>query len=139
MWDKLSDALMNVAFAGVGAAAIVVEKAGEVGKVLVEKGEVAVEQGRQLNDELQEKAKAAAKERQEQRINDAVAALTAQERQELRAKLDVLDQAEREAEEAARAAEEAAEKAAEESISQAGNITQIHCDSCGCGQDHTEE
>lgn len=123
MLDKLSDALLNVAFAGVGAAAIAVEKAGEVGKVLVEKGEVAVEQGRQLNDDLQEKARTATKERQEQRISDAIAALSAQERQELRAKLDALDEEERQA---AEFAKETAEQ------SSADNITEIHSD-CGCG------
>ncbi|NCE64355.1 hypothetical protein D1159_07075 [Pseudoflavonifractor sp. 524-17] len=117
MWDKFSDALMNVAFAGVGAAAIAVEKAGEVGKVLVEKGEEAVEQGRQLNDELQEKGRAISKERQEQRFNAAIAALTAEERQALRKKLDDLDEEERQAAEIAR------QQAGED----CGNVTAFHC------------
>lgn len=123
MWDKLSDALMNMAFAGVGAAAIVVEKAGEVGKVLMEKGEIAVEQGRQLNEELQEKARIATKERQEQRLQDAIAALTANERQELRSKLDALDEQERQAAEIARVEAELAAKTTD-------NISEFHCDSC---------
>ena len=45
MWDKLTATLTNVVYAGVGAAAIAAEKAGELGKVLVEKGEIAAEQG----------------------------------------------------------------------------------------------
>ena len=40
MWQDLEKALRNVAYAGVGVAALAVEKAGEVGKVLVEKGEI---------------------------------------------------------------------------------------------------
>ena len=124
MWDKLTDTLTNVAYAGVGAAAIAAEKAGELGKVLVEKGEIAAEQGRQLGEELQEKGRQAAKERREQLFQEALQAMTAQEREALRLRLDELDELERQAEEAAREAAEAAP---------ADNVTEIprpHCDCC---------
>ena len=55
MMEQFGKALLNVAFAGVGAVAIAAEKAGEVGKVLIERGEQAVEQGRQCSEELQQK------------------------------------------------------------------------------------
>ena len=44
MLDDLSKTLMNVVYAGVGAVSLVAEQAGKAGKVLVERGEAAVEQ-----------------------------------------------------------------------------------------------
>ena len=98
MWDDYGKVLRNVAYAGVGVAALAVEKAGEVGKVLVEKGEIAVEQGKQFNEELQQKLQDAAQKRQEERFNETVSSMTAQEREELRRRLAELDELEREAE-----------------------------------------
>lgn len=98
MWQDLEKALRNVAYAGVGVAALALEKAGEVGKVLVEKGEVAVEQGKQFNEELQQKLQDAAQKRQEERFNNTVSAMSAEEREELRRRLAELDELEKEAE-----------------------------------------
>lgn len=98
MWQDLEKALRNVAYAGVGVAALAVEKAGEVGKVLVEKGEIAVEQGKQFNEELQQKLQDAAQKRHEERFNDTISAMSAQEREDLRRRLAELDELEKEAE-----------------------------------------
>ncbi|MBU5434832.1 hypothetical protein [Pseudoflavonifractor sp. MSJ-37] len=106
MWDKLTDVLTNVVYAGVGAAALVVETAGDLGKVLVEKGEAAARQGRQFGEEFQEKAKQAAQERRDQQFQESVDRLTAQQREDLRHHLDDLDELDRQAEEMARAAAE---------------------------------
>ena len=55
MLDDLSKTLMNVVYAGVGAVSLVAEQAGKAGKVLVERGEAAVEQMGKYSEELQRK------------------------------------------------------------------------------------
>ena len=119
MMEQFGKALLNVAFAGVGAVAIAAEKAGEVGKVLIERGEQAVEQGRQCSEELQQKYQEAAQKRQEERFQATVDALTAEEREALRRRLAELD-----------AEEEAARQAAAEAEADipADNVTHIHTD-----------
>lgn len=52
----ITDALKKVLLAGVGAAAVTVEKSSEVVDELVKKGELTVEQGKALNQELKHKA-----------------------------------------------------------------------------------
>ena len=98
MWQDLEKALRNVAYAGVGVAALAVEKAGEVGKVLVEKGEIAVEQGKEFHEDLQQKLQDAAQKRQEERFQETISSLSAQEREDLRRRLAELDELEKEAE-----------------------------------------
>ena len=98
---ELSKGLMNVAMAGVGAVAIVAEKASEIGKIYAAKGAETLEKGRALNEELRRKGEQVTRERREQSTNEALERMTAQERQELRRKLDDLD-----AREAAARAEE---------------------------------
>lgn len=48
----LANELKQVILAGVGAAALTVEKAQDLGEQLVKKGEMTVEQGKALNEEL---------------------------------------------------------------------------------------
>lgn len=48
----LSEAAKKVLLAGVGAAALTVEKSSEIVDTLVKKGELTVEQGKALNQEL---------------------------------------------------------------------------------------
>ena len=55
MIEDFGKVLTNIGLAGVGLAAIAVEQAGKAGKVLVEKGAAAVEEGRKYGAELQEK------------------------------------------------------------------------------------
>lgn len=118
MMEQFGKALLNVAFAGVGAVAIAAEKAGEVGKVLIERGEQAVEQGRQCSEELQQKYQEAAQKRQEERFQATVDAMTAEEREALRRRLAELD-----------AEEEAVRQAAQaEADAPADNVTHIHAD-----------
>lgn len=118
MMEQFGKALLNVAFAGVGAVAIAAEKAGEVGKVLIARGEQAVEQGRQCSEELQQKYQEAAQKRQEERFQATVDAMTAEEREALRRRLAELD-----------AEEEAVRQAAQaEADAAADNVTHIHTD-----------
>ncbi len=54
---SLGDSLKNVLLAGVGAAAVTVEKGREIIDELVKKGELTVEQGKVLNEELKRQVK----------------------------------------------------------------------------------
>lgn len=118
MMEQFGKALLNVAFAGVGAVSIAAEKASEVGKILIARGEIAVEQGRQYSEELHQKYQEAAQKRQDERFQATVDAMTAEEREALRRRLAQLD-----------AEEEAVRQAAEaEADTSADNITHIHSD-----------
>ena len=55
-FDSLSDAARKVFLAGVGAIAVGAEKTADVVNDLVEKGELTVEQGKAVNEELKHKA-----------------------------------------------------------------------------------
>lgn len=48
----MEDLLKKVFFAGVGTLALTYEKANDLVKTLVDKGQITVEQGKQLNEEL---------------------------------------------------------------------------------------
>lgn len=52
MLDNLSDDLKKILLAGIGAAVVTVEKSKDVVDELVKKGELTVEQGKVLNEEL---------------------------------------------------------------------------------------
>lgn len=53
--DKLGDGLKNLLLIGIGAAAATAEKADGMVKDLVAKGELTVQQGKMLNEELKHK------------------------------------------------------------------------------------
>ena len=67
----LTEAAKKVLLAGVGAAALTVEKSSEIVDTLVKKGELTVEQGKALNQELkhdaEEKKKTEKKEPEEKK------------------------------------------------------------------------
>ena len=50
--DKLSDNLKKIFLAGIGAVAVTAEKSKDLLDEMVEKGELTVEQGKVLNEEL---------------------------------------------------------------------------------------
>lgn len=52
---SISDDLKKILLAGIGAAAITVEKSKEVVDSLIKKGELTVEQGKVINEELKRK------------------------------------------------------------------------------------
>lgn len=101
MLEDLGKILTNIGLAGVGLAAMAAEQAGKAGKILVEKGAVAVEEGRKYGSELQEKYRQDAKRRQEEQFNQRVSEMDAGQREELRRRLNELDELEREVVEAA--------------------------------------
>ena len=80
--NNLGETFQNIFLAGVGALSIGGEKAKEVLDDLVERGQVTVEQGRKINEELKHKAKDGATKIREDSIRAYVASLTPEERTE---------------------------------------------------------
>lgn len=101
MIEDFGKVLTNIGLAGVGLAAIAVEQAGKAGKILVEKGAVALEEGRKYGAELQEKYQQDAQRRREEQFNQRISQMDADQREALRRRLAELDELEREASEAA--------------------------------------
>lgn len=62
MLAELGEGLKNILLAGVGAVAITAEKSAEIIDALVKKGELTVEQGKILNEELKRNIKEKVKE-----------------------------------------------------------------------------
>ena len=60
--DKLSDNLKKIFLAGIGAVAVTAEKSKDLLDEMVEKGELTVEQGKVLNEELKHNVKKTVKE-----------------------------------------------------------------------------
>ena len=87
MWEDFGKALTNVAFAGVGLAALAAEQVVKAGKVLAEKGEIYVEQGKRYGEELQQKLQEDAQRRREEQLEQRISAMDAQEREALRRRL----------------------------------------------------
>jgi len=94
MLEELGKDLLNVAMAGVGAVAILTEKAIDLGKICAEKGAETLEKGKALNEELKRKGEQVAQEHRDRCANEALERLTAEERAELRRKLTELDEKE---------------------------------------------
>ena len=96
MWEDIGKALTNVAFAGVGLVTLAAEQAGKAGKVLMERGEIAVEQGRKYSEELQQKIREDNQRRREAQLDEQISSMDAAQRQALRQRLDELDELEQE-------------------------------------------
>ena len=82
-----SDCMKKVFLAGVGAAASAAESVSDIVGRLVEKGEITVEQGKVLNEELKKDAKQKAKKH----LYDALEKLSPEERAELKQKLEEIE------------------------------------------------
>ncbi|RHO56532.1 hypothetical protein DW094_04735 [Ruminococcaceae bacterium AM07-15] len=115
--SELENGLTRIFLAGVGALAVTAEKSKEVVDELVKKGELTVEQGKILNEELKRDAAAKVKEavasiqspESVEKIMGRVDEMTPEERAALKAKLEEADRKAAEAqsgEEAAVRAEE---------------------------------
>lgn len=61
--DKFSDNLKKIFLAGIGAVAVTAEKSKDLLDEMVEKGELTVEQGKVLNEELKHNVKKTVKEK----------------------------------------------------------------------------
>ena len=108
---NLGDGLKDIFLAGVGAMAITGEKAQDLIGQLIEKGEITVDQGKQINSELKHKAEDVAATLRYDALEARMAVMTPEERTAFAA---------RAAELAAKAnAESAAQDAAAEDASEA--------------------
>lgn len=97
MLSSLEEDLKKVFLAGVGAVALTAEKAEALVGELVKKGQITVEQGKVLNEELARKIKTAVKDVRADFCDEPkpaavdVEQMTPEERAALRRKLDELD------------------------------------------------
>lgn len=112
MATEFEKGFRDIFLAGVGAMAITGEKAKEVLDTLIEKGGVTVEQGKDINRELQHKATETVAKVREESIAAAMKTMSAEERAEFAATVAKLA-AEPDAEEAEEAEEAPAEEKAE--------------------------
>lgn len=92
MLNELGNDLKKIMLAGIGAVALTAEKSEALVRELVKKGELTVEQGKVLNEELKHKVKEAAAD-VKAAVTPApdVSRMTAEERAALRRQLDALD------------------------------------------------
>ncbi|MEY8436902.1 phasin family protein [Atopobiaceae bacterium 24-176] len=112
--EGLGDMAHNVFLAGVGAAAIVGEKASQVVDDLVKKGELTVQQGKVVNEELSQKAAGVVNETTEALIKNHLKSMTPEQRAEFVASVrsmadDIENKADEAADDAAASADEAAD------------------------------
>ncbi|MEF9841402.1 MAG: hypothetical protein RR955_00525 [Raoultibacter sp.] len=82
---NLSDGLKDIFLAGVGAMAITGEKSKELIDQLIAKGEISVEQGREINQELQHKATETVTKIRYDALEQHMATMTDEERAEFAA------------------------------------------------------
>lgn len=87
--DKIGDGLKKVLLVGIGAAATTVEKSQQIIDDLVKKGEITVEQGKELNKELQHNVKKTidARKADAGNIEEKLSKMTADELAFLKAKI----------------------------------------------------
>ncbi len=78
--SSITDGFRDAFLAGVGAVALGAEKSKELVDQLIAKGEITVDQGKQLNEELKHHAVVATTNLREDAIASQMAAMTAEER-----------------------------------------------------------
>lgn len=83
---NLTDGFKDIFLAGVGAMAITGEKAKELVDQLISKGELTVDQGKQINTELKHKAQSAVESVRYDALEARMAAMTPEERSAFAAK-----------------------------------------------------
>lgn len=81
---ELGDGIKNVILATIGAAALTVEKSSEAIDTLVKKGELTVEQGKALNQELKHKAEESKAEAKGTSVEDLIKNLSEEEKEKLK-------------------------------------------------------
>lgn len=125
----MGDIFKKVLLTGVGAVATTVEAAQDLVDTLVKKGEITVEQGKVLNEELMRDMKEKAKDKIKDRVTINIVretmdveSLSKEEREALKAKLDELEKEE---------AQKAQEAAKEECNCEDSSEEACDCD-CDC-------
>ncbi len=85
MAKSIEDGYKDIFLAGVGALALTGEKAKEVVDTLIEKGNLTVEQGKDINQELQHKAAETISKVREETVAQALKTMSPEEREEFAA------------------------------------------------------
>ena len=124
---ELGEGIKKLVLAGIGTAAVTAEKSKEVLDELVKKGELTVEQGKVLNQELKHNIKStvktaadsvkenAARKNEQEELKATISKLTPEQLAAVKAQIESMQaEAAREKEEAAETAEEPVEEAAPE-------------------------
>ncbi len=100
MIDQLSEDMRKLVLLGIGAAALTAEKSKKMVDELVKKGELSVEQGKVLNEELKhhvqekvEEAKTACAKQRMERLQEQVKKLSKEELEELKAVIQAQENA----------------------------------------------
>ncbi|MBQ8200792.1 MAG: hypothetical protein IJZ74_03375 [Clostridia bacterium] len=103
--NELENIVKSVVYGGIGAAATIVEKGGDIARVLVEKGQETIRSNQDTADDIKRRVKEFCDKFQNDDVID-VSKLSAAQRAELRRQLDALDAAEAEAAAAASVVDE---------------------------------
>lgn len=124
---ELGEGLKKILLVGIGTAAVTAEKSKEILDELVRKGELTVEQGKVLNQELKHNIKStvktaadsvkenAARKNEQEELKATISKLTLEQLAAVKAQIESMQaEAAREKEEAAETAEEPVEEAAPE-------------------------
>ena len=131
--DQLGESIRKLILAGIGAAAVTKEKSEGILKELVKKGELTVEQGKVLNEELKHNLKDAIRDNVTVNfvrpdVMDAVDNMTDVELEALKARIHAAEARrsaeETPAEEAKEAAEEVTDEAPEAEVTEETNETE---------------
>jgi polyhydroxyalkanoate synthesis regulator phasin len=85
--DDMSDTARKIFLVGVGAVAVTAEKSGQIVDDLVKKGEITVEQGKTLNEELKHKAATASNDTEATILRARMRNMSAEEREAYVAKI----------------------------------------------------
>lgn len=114
--DKIGDGLKKFLLVGIGAAAVTVEKSQQIVEELVKKGEITVEQGKELNKELQHNVKKTldARKADAESLEEKIAKMGADELALLKAKIKEAEEAASDTIEAVTKGDPESEKAAAE-------------------------
>ncbi len=90
--NKLGEGLKKILLAGIGAVAVTAEKSQVVLDDLVKKGEITVEQGKELNKELQRNIKSTFDKGGKDDVADQLAKMSADELAALKAKIAAVEE-----------------------------------------------
>ena len=134
--DQLGESIRKLILAGIGAAAVTKEKGESMLHDLVKKGELTVEQGKVLNEELKRNVKEAIRDNVTVHVvtpsDDLMSAVDDMDDESLAALKERIRAAE-EARTAAPAAEKADEPAKPCCCGQAGDAEKAPAEKCACG------
>lgn len=134
---ELGEGLKKILLVGIGTAAVTAEKSKEILDELVKKGELTVEQGKVLNQELKHNIKStvktaadsvkesAARKNDQEELKATISKLTPEQLAAVKAQIESMQaEAAKEKEEASEAAEEPVEEAAPEAPVESETVTE---------------